>query len=154
VNERTEIGLPVGWVAAAAALAAAAWAAVPIWGGRSTPWLGITVGVAVGLSLFAVGAWAQRVRLDGRTLSGNVLLRRSVDLDALTHVRVGGNPLPGGARSNDVAVLQDDRGGRVTIPLSNFPRASRARIAGLLREPVRTSGVDLDDETRVFLEGG
>ena len=151
--DRVEIHLPTAWVASAAGLAGLAWVAVGLLGGHSTPWLGGTLGVAVGLTLFTVGAWSQRVRRDGTTLSGNVLLRRSVDLTALTAFRVGGNPMPGGARSNAVALLEDDHGGRVTIALRNFPVARRREIAELLRGPVEACGLELDEEARAFLEG-
>jgi hypothetical protein len=93
------------------------------------------------------------VRLRDGRLSGHAFLRRSVDLGALTTCRVGGNTLSGGARSNEVLLLEDEHGGRVTVPLSVFPSARRSLIAGLVREPALAGGVELDDETRAFLFG-
>ena len=145
------IRLPRAWVLVALALTHAAWLLVGAWGGRGTPWLGCTLGLAVSLTIFTAAMWGQRVRLDGTTLTGNVFVRREVDLAALTAVHVGGNPLPGGARSNDVVLLEDALGGRVTIPLRTFPTSRRQAIAAILRGPIEASGLELDDEARAFL---
>ena len=74
-------------------------------------------------------------------------MRRSVDLSTLTRVRVGGNPMTGGARSNDVAMLEDAHGGRVTIPLRNFPAGPRREIVEMLRGPVLASDAEVDEAT-------
>lgn len=145
MSERREVRLPFAWIAAALVIAVVAWVPVVRFGGRSAGWLGLTLGIAIGCAIFVVGAWAQRVRLDGARLSGNVLLRRSVDVTALTRVRVGGNPLPGGARSNDVAMLEDMHGGRVTIPLRSFPAQRRREIVEMVREPILASDAELDE---------
>lgn len=152
-DRRREVRLPRGWIVGASVVAALAWVPVAMVGGRSAGWLGLTLGVAVGCAIFVVGAWAQRVRLEGSRLSGNVLLRRSVDLTALTRVRVGGNPMAGGARSNDVATLEDAIGGRVTIPLRNFPSDRRREIVALLRDPVLASEADLDQGAVALFAG-
>lgn len=149
-----EVRLPASWITGAGVVAAISWLGVPLFGGRTTGWLGLTLGVAIGCTLFVIGAWAQRVRLDGTRLSGNVLLRRSVDLEALTRVRVGGNPMTGGARSNDVAMLEDADGGRVTIPLRNFPSDRRSEIVDMLRERVAASDAELDDGALELLGEG
>lgn len=153
VTNPSEVRLPRAWVLSAVAVTLASWALVAAWGGRGTPWLGCTLGLAISLTIFTTAMWGQRVRVVGRRLTGNVFRRRSVDLSALTAVRVGGNPLPGGARSNDVAFLEDAYGGRVTIPLRTFPAAKRQAIAAMLRSPVAASGVDLDDDVHAFLAG-
>ncbi len=149
-----EVRLPRGWLVGAGLVAALAWVPVFLYADRSTGWLGLTLGVAVGCAAFVLGAWSQRVRLEGTRLSGNVLLRRSVDLSMLATMRVGGNPLPGGARSNDVAVLEDANGGRVTIPLKNFPSDRRRQIVELLRGPVLASDAEVDEATAELFEVG
>lgn len=148
-----EVRLPRSWLLGAAFVAVVAWAPVLLVGDRSPGWLGLTLGIAAGCLIFLVGAWAQRVRLEGTRLSGNVLLRRSVDLSALSVLRVGGNPLPGGARSNDVAMLEDAHGGRVTIPLRNFPSDRRHQIVELLRGPVLSSDAELDEAAVELFSG-
>ncbi|MGE5226677.1 MAG: hypothetical protein ACM3OO_07360 [Planctomycetaceae bacterium] len=151
----TTVRLPLWWLVPPALLALGSWALVVAKGGRSTPWLGCSLGLAVGFTLFTAVGLGQRVRVRDGRLSGHAFLRRSVDLGALTTCRVGGNPLPGGARSNQVLLLEDERGGRVTVPLAVFPASGRAAIAALLREPVLSSGaLELDDPTRGFLETG
>jgi hypothetical protein len=147
MDEVREVRLPKAWIGAAVAVAVLAWIPVLLIGDRSTGWLGLTVGIATGCMLFVIGAWSQRVRLEGTRLSGNRLLRRSVDLSALATMRVGGNPMPGGARSNEVAMLEDALGGRVTIPLRNFPSDRRRRIVELLRGPVLASDAEVDEAT-------
>jgi hypothetical protein len=152
---RSTIRLPLWWLVLPAALAAASWGLVAVKGGQSTPWLGCSLGLAIGLTLFTAVGLGQRVRVKDGRLSGHAFLRRSVDLGALKTCRVGGNPLAGGARSNEVLLLEDERGGRVTVPLAVFPARRRAAIAALLREPVLGSdALDLDEETRGFLETG
>ncbi|MGZ4132874.1 MAG: hypothetical protein ACXVWF_07490 [Actinomycetota bacterium] len=151
----TTVRLPLWWLLPPAVLAVASWALVAVKGGQSTPWLGCSLGLAVGFTLFTAVGLGQRVRMKGDRLSGHLFLRRSVDLAALKACRVGGNPLAGGARSNEVLLLEDERGGRVTVPLAVFPASRRARIAALIREPVLASGsLELDDATRGFLETG
>jgi hypothetical protein len=151
----TTVRLPPGWLLAPSALAAASWALVAVMGGRSTPWLGCSLGLAVGFTLFAAIGFGQRVRVRGTRLSGHAFLRRSVDLVALKTCRVGGNPLAGGARSNQVLLLEDMRGGRVTVPLAVFTPDRLGLIAALIREPVLAStSLDLDDATRRFLQRG
>lgn len=154
MGEIREVRLPAAWIGAAAAVAVLAWIPVLLLGERSTGWLGLTAGVAVGCGAFVVAAWSQRVRLEGTRLSGNALLRRSVDLSALATMRVGGNPLPGGARSNEVAMLEDTLGGRVTIPLRNYPAERRRQIVDLLRGPVLASDAEVDEATVELLAGG
>jgi hypothetical protein len=68
-------------------------------------------------------------------------------------MRVGGNPMPGGARSNDVAMLEDANGGRVTIPLRNFPADRRREIVEMLREPVLASDAEVDEATVALFAG-
>lgn len=153
-NSVREVRLPRAWLVGAALVAALAWIPVVTVGDRSTGWLGLTLGVAVGCGAFVVAAWSQRVRLDGTRLSGNVVLRRSVDLSSLATMRVGGNPLPGGARSNDVAILEDAHGGRVTIPLKNFPSDRRRQIVEMLRGPVLASDAEVDEATAELFEVG
>lgn len=145
MGEGREVRLPSSWIAGAGVVAAISWLGVPLSGGHTIGWLGLTLGVAIGCTVFVIAAWAQRVRLDGDRLSGNVLLRRSVDVSSLTRVRVGGNPLPGGARSNDVMMLEDARGGRVTIPLRSFPAERRREIVEMLRGPLLASDAELDE---------
>jgi hypothetical protein len=146
------VRLPAWWFGGAWALAALGWVGVAGVRGRGPGWLGVAAGIAAGLTIFAALASGQRVRVRYGRLTGHAFVPRDVDLAGLVTCRVGGNPLPGGARSNEVLFLQDRDGGRVTVPLAVFPRDRRGRIAALVREPVRAAGLELDEPTRVFLE--
>jgi hypothetical protein len=150
----TTVRLPLWWLALPALLALGSWVLVVVKGGQSTPWLGCSLGLAIGLTVFTAVGLGQRVRVKDGRLSGHAFIRRSVHLDALKTCRVGGNPLAGGARSNEVLLLEDERGGRVTVPLAVFPTSRRAAIAALLQPVLASGSLDVDDATRAFLETG
>jgi hypothetical protein len=51
-------------------------------------------------------------------------------------------------------MLEDTLGGRVTIPLRNYPAERRRQIVDLLRGPVLASDAEVDEATVELLAGG